>query len=325
MFNSSQENRNEHNLYIMGGIDEYLVNSAKIHKRNLIYSSFLLLNFSIFGFFLDIKFSSFFGFKFSQDLSYKFLVIVLLMVVLYEMVLLFLYKNDCDRQWFGKNITKNNDYTSEFKHKINLNFILERREIGLNDRAMALNFHKEKYIENNKASIENYFSSKFNINHNANILFTAILDNYNTALNLSKKIDAENKKTEIKDKSYYWNIEPLQQQIIQTNNDIKDILDNFKSVINSEVENINSFDKRVIEHIKAGEEYIKNQEHINQVILKNYNELLNFGNHKRPLIRDLIFPLIIGFTSLLIGVLSLACDNNPFLSNVKSVTLQLIN
>ncbi|MCS0138663.1 hypothetical protein NDJ13_09595 [Vibrio alginolyticus] len=99
------------NLHVATGGDDFLTTSAKIHKRNLMYSALLCVVVSIV--FYDENFDSVFGFKISGDSGIPSITIIsiLLVVCIYELISLILYFKLCRALWLwrGQNSDREDD------------------------------------------------------------------------------------------------------------------------------------------------------------------------------------------------------------------------
>ncbi|MDH5915067.1 hypothetical protein [Vibrio splendidus] len=122
------KNSHTRNIYFASGVEDYLTDSAKKHRRNLMYASFVVLVLSIFN--LDIipvpakEFSSLFGFKLvdssaaqqshevnSLSTGIPFTVVIgfMSLVSFWETIMLFSYQKLCESHWFGDSVTKGID------------------------------------------------------------------------------------------------------------------------------------------------------------------------------------------------------------------------
>ncbi|MHB9957931.1 MULTISPECIES: hypothetical protein [Vibrio harveyi group] len=120
-----------HKILILDGVEDYLTDLAKKYKRNLMSVGFMLVCIYIIdkqG--IDIELTSAFGFAFKGDnekvgIGLELLASFLSLICLYEIVMLMIYKKQCDSHYFGKQLTRNNkDGESE-----NLEYL--KREIDI--------------------------------------------------------------------------------------------------------------------------------------------------------------------------------------------------
>ncbi|MEZ8060450.1 hypothetical protein [Vibrio splendidus] len=93
-----REKPTELKVYFVGDVSEFLTDDAKVHKRNLMYVSVILLAFSYAIGVNSIK--SAFGFEFDQPISAVTCVFILNLVVAYELFMLLEKFSDCKLQWF---------------------------------------------------------------------------------------------------------------------------------------------------------------------------------------------------------------------------------
>lgn len=108
--------REDYNLYMLNGVEDYLTESAKKYRRNLLYASSLLLSLAILHHFKMLpssELSSLFGIKFvtpngSEESGIKIdiVIAILCIVCLWEMVMFGLSKKVCDSHWVGERLHK---------------------------------------------------------------------------------------------------------------------------------------------------------------------------------------------------------------------------
>ncbi|HCH4137268.1 TPA: hypothetical protein NKV59_000711 [Vibrio parahaemolyticus] len=103
-----------HKILILDGVEDYLTDLAKKYKRNLMLVGFILVSiYVISGQGIDIELTSAFGFSFKGSgekvgIGLELLAGMLSVICLYEMGMLFIYKQQCDSHYFGKQISKSN-------------------------------------------------------------------------------------------------------------------------------------------------------------------------------------------------------------------------
>jgi hypothetical protein len=105
-----------HKILILDGVEDYLTDLAKKYKRNLMSVGFMLVCIYIInkqG--IDIELTSAFGFAFKGSsekvgigIGLELLASFLSLICLYEIIMLIIYKKQCDSHYFGKQLTKNN-------------------------------------------------------------------------------------------------------------------------------------------------------------------------------------------------------------------------
>ncbi|MDQ2216408.1 hypothetical protein [Vibrio parahaemolyticus] len=110
----------EKELVVLSGVEDYLTESAKKYKRNLMYSMLIIFTLTLINSSKLIDstgFTSLFGFQLNgKDVVPFYIVIAVLTVVcLYECVMLFTYKEVCDNHWFGNGFIKNVSEPNETK------------------------------------------------------------------------------------------------------------------------------------------------------------------------------------------------------------------
>lgn len=107
MFNK----RGSHKVYILGGVEDYLTEAAKKHKRNLMFLAFFVVTLTSLSLLSgELIFKSAFGFSIesekSEGINSSILLIVASLACLYEVVMLLLYKKQCDSHYFGKQLNR---------------------------------------------------------------------------------------------------------------------------------------------------------------------------------------------------------------------------
>lgn len=99
-------------IYIMDGVEDYLTESAKKHKRNLMYLAFFILILTSFTLFNgELVFKSAFGFTFkSEDAGINSALILMTASIAcgYQMLMLLYYKKICNSHYFGDKLTRKN-------------------------------------------------------------------------------------------------------------------------------------------------------------------------------------------------------------------------
>ncbi|EMK6986056.1 hypothetical protein ACOJUY_001350 [Vibrio alginolyticus] len=92
------------NITIVTGVDGFLTEAARTHKRNLLYATLVLASFIwIVG---DQNIKSAFGFTVKEGIETKNIIAVITVVVIYELIMLWFYYKDCKCQWFGMSMGK---------------------------------------------------------------------------------------------------------------------------------------------------------------------------------------------------------------------------
>ncbi len=109
-------------MYFLSGVEDYLTESAKKYKRNLMYTltAVLVLSFCKYYNLVD-SFTTLLGFRVNGDkgIAIEFVLFLLSIVCFYELLMLVLSKKQCDSHWFGKGMltrkNKKEDDDSEFE------------------------------------------------------------------------------------------------------------------------------------------------------------------------------------------------------------------
>lgn len=146
-----------HKILILDGVEDYLTDLAKKYKRNLMLVGFLLVSiFLINKQGIDIELTSAFGFTFKSSsengkigIGLEFLALLLSAICLYEMLMLFIYKRQCDSHYFGKQLSKTNkDGEQESLDYLKREFTIISQEKNIAQESKEL---IEKYLETVKA------------------------------------------------------------------------------------------------------------------------------------------------------------------------------
>ncbi|HAS6832310.1 TPA: hypothetical protein GRI49_10700 [Vibrio parahaemolyticus] len=161
-----------HKILILDGVEDYLTDLAKKYKRNLMLVGFILVSiYVISGKGIDIELTSAFGFSFKGSgekvgIGLELLAGMLSVICLYEMGMLFIYKQQCDSHYFGKQISKSNkDGDSEELDYLKREFNIISRERDMSEEIKDLVSNYLKVEEERDASLARLESpAEFNAN-----------------------------------------------------------------------------------------------------------------------------------------------------------------
>ncbi|PST95705.1 hypothetical protein C9I87_08625 [Photobacterium iliopiscarium] len=130
-------------IYFLSGVEDYLTESAKKYKRNLLYSSGIIVVLTIMKCFGDIdSFDSFLGFRTKESVPIEFIISIVVVVCIYELFMLSIYRRVCDCHWFGKAFQNNKDksksdiqYFKEVIEKVSYDFC----DLSINKESLKVN------------------------------------------------------------------------------------------------------------------------------------------------------------------------------------------
>ncbi|EGQ8300065.1 hypothetical protein QPI28_000614 [Vibrio parahaemolyticus] len=103
------------NITIVTGVEQFLTDTARTHKRNLLYTTLILA--SIIWLIGNKKVNSAFGFNVEGGIDSKDIISIIAVVVIYELFMLWFYYKDCKCQWFGMSIGQKGELP-KFKESI---------------------------------------------------------------------------------------------------------------------------------------------------------------------------------------------------------------
>lgn len=110
--------------FATGGGD-YLPDSAKVHKRNLMYASLVCIIIATIGH--NKSFESVFGFKLTEGgIQSSYIISILAVICIYELISLNLYIKDCKSSWFCRNL---DNEKSDFKDNIEIGIFMYEDDI----------------------------------------------------------------------------------------------------------------------------------------------------------------------------------------------------
>ncbi|HCG8740306.1 TPA: hypothetical protein NJ565_000241 [Vibrio parahaemolyticus] len=134
----------EKHVFILSGVEDYLTESAKKYKRNLMYCTFLILTLSLLEQLDYVSgFKSLLGITVSKEVPIDLVIGIISIVCAYELTMLASYFDVCESHWFGR----------EFLGKKN-----EGNE------AKVVYFEKElRNVSYDFESLETILSSDFNV------------------------------------------------------------------------------------------------------------------------------------------------------------------
>ncbi|MFH4543403.1 hypothetical protein [Vibrio alginolyticus] len=114
MDKEQEKKLSEKNIYILGGVEDFLTTTARIHKRNLLYSSLICLMVSLIAY--NKSFDSIFGFKVTGDeISADIIILMLIVVCCYEFLSLWQCLKTCKSHWQGESLLNLINSESESK------------------------------------------------------------------------------------------------------------------------------------------------------------------------------------------------------------------
>lgn len=141
------------NITIVTGVDGFLTEAARTHKRNLLYATLVLASFIwIVG---DQSIRSAFGFAVKEGIETKNIIAVITVVVIYELIMLWFHYKDCKCQWFGMSMDKKGELpkfkesTKQIKVNLECTFTvpdIERYTVEGSKVIEIIEFEK-KYLE----------------------------------------------------------------------------------------------------------------------------------------------------------------------------------
>ncbi|CAH7279452.1 membrane hypothetical protein [Vibrio chagasii] len=292
------------NLYVASGGDDFLTTSAKIHKRNLMYSALLCIVISIIGY--DKTFDSIFGFKISDDNGIPSVSIITILVTIcfYELISLCSYFKLCRSLWLWRDVNSdkkegdviNNKSISE-SLKIGLFMYdadakkLERFITRITSESLStyriykkIQENTNKYVVYSKDDGYGFAVDKDKINE-SEIILNQILDAIKSGDNEGAIKGLVNDKIE-----KYINHRIAHDQLIQ---DVDNNIINLKSEIEKELKSIQTFLTRLN---NSTDKLIYQFENIQ-------------AGYKRYIIMDFIVPSSFGLVAILIGFLSIYNSN----------------
>ncbi|MFM2625647.1 hypothetical protein [Vibrio owensii] len=182
-------------ILILDGVEDYLTDLAKKYKRNLMLSGFILVSlYFLNGQGINIELTSAFGFGFKSKesnigIGIDLLAGLLIIVCIYEMMMLSIYKQQCDSHYFGRQISKNNkDGESE-----------------------DLNYYKRKFtlisqVKNLKSDTNSIVESYLKLEKDRNSRFDSLIDPIEFEKICNFKLNEINKKNYTRNKDLITNL-----------------------------------------------------------------------------------------------------------------------
>ncbi|EHH2490357.1 hypothetical protein J7X65_000995 [Vibrio parahaemolyticus] len=291
------KNKEKNNIYILSGVEDYLTESAKKYKRNLMYCIFLIITLSLFKH-LDLvkSFKSILGFSINEDEGIPVDLVIALIsgVCVYEFSMLITYKKTCDSHWFGKRLSdtkaKGDDAEVVYFKEIIKNIVYDFKEVEsiINSvNAYELDYKDlvdKRYLTDWDKTIDSFCQD---INDDIQKTIDAISERPDLILNEDGEI-----KVEVRER---------------TDERILIILERLESRLNEEHERrlgtANTIKKLIINNNEEWKVYI---EHQIQKNISTYTELANKIDevsrpHKRIVYGELYVPLFLGFVAIFIG------------------------
>ncbi|HIF5825744.1 TPA: hypothetical protein ACX3FA_001484 [Vibrio parahaemolyticus] len=129
--------RGNHRIYILGGVEDYLTEAAKKHKRNLMFLAFFVSTLTSISLLNgELIFKSAFGFSIesvkSEGINSSILLAVASIACIYEVMMLLLYKKQCDSHYFGKQLNRT-DRTGSSEQLDNFKRVIELIAYDMHD------------------------------------------------------------------------------------------------------------------------------------------------------------------------------------------------
>lgn len=149
--------RGNHRIYILSGVEDYLTESAKKHKRNLMFLAFFVGTLTatslLYG---DIVFKSAFGFsidyKNGEGINASTFLAFASVACIYEIFMLSIYKKQCDSHYFGKQLNRTNSVGSS-EQLDNFKRVVELIDYDIHDSS-ELNSLLEKHLKRSHLLID---------------------------------------------------------------------------------------------------------------------------------------------------------------------------
>lgn len=227
-------------IYLLDGVEDYLTESAKKHKRNLIYASFICATLSVLG--IGQTFKSIFGFQLTTPISNDSLLLLLSLTCVYEIIMLISYWSHCRSHWFGKNLQRkfesdgmNRTGVEKFKANIELSHHingsqLSNREVIKNIEdfsAESISMINAKFREMKNTLKETYPTYGFNSLPDQD-KHTQILERIEDAISIMNNFNSD-WNTELEEKNRIWN-EDIQSICRKINHSYDEILKELRTL-----------------------------------------------------------------------------------------------
>jgi|GEM_PF-3589522 len=138
----------DHEIFILDGVEDYLTESAKKYKRNLMATSFAIVTLIYLSSTNEnISFTSIFGFGLSKGVDLSFIIITLTIACTYQLVMLYISIDNCKSRFIGQ------QHDGKTIKCIKDNFSLARSNSEKISKINESTAHKEHYIRELNDSI----------------------------------------------------------------------------------------------------------------------------------------------------------------------------
>jgi len=149
--------RGESKIYILNGVEDYLTESAKKHKRNLMFLAFFIMTLTAISLLNgDLIFKSAFGFSIQaakgEGINSSIFLIIASIACVYEIMMLLIYKKQCDSHFFGKQLNRT-DKTGSSEQLDNFKRVIELINYDIRDGS-DLNDLLDKHLEQSRLLLD---------------------------------------------------------------------------------------------------------------------------------------------------------------------------
>ncbi|MEC6814452.1 hypothetical protein VXS05_05190 [Photobacterium toruni] len=317
-------------IYILDGVEDYLTNGAKTHKRNLMYAVFLCITLAIFG--INHSYSSIFGFRLENEsnISNNIILSLVMVVCFYESVMLLFYMKHCNSQWFGKsfnyneNIKNDNEYSEsqmeKFKGEVKNQIYFDKNIITILDTDIDSSLKRAEneynilmkiistYYENIKSEYDDNKSYKL---PNLDTLTSAVENRLNALKygdGISERTSSECLLKEIKKLYNFPN---------ETTKNLSEALFSFEGLLKSDIDKIKKTNDVWKYEIK---EKINTIEKVNTSILKILNDVKRAPFQFKLL--EIYIPILFSVIALFLG--SQSIFNPDYITSKKDIISNFI-
>ncbi|WP_146449953.1 hypothetical protein [Vibrio kanaloae] len=130
------------NIYILDGVEDFLTNAAKVHKRNLMYSSLIGFAVAVLGH--DRSVNALFGFRLTgEGIPVNHILPFILLVCFYEIFMLWSYKDLCKSQWIGEKLeNKIKKEPNSYRRKFETGFTISNGHLQHINREVKFGIYK---------------------------------------------------------------------------------------------------------------------------------------------------------------------------------------
>ena len=311
--------RENYKIYILGGVEDYLTEAAKKHKRNLMFLAFFVASLTAITLLSgELVFKSAFGFSVesqSEGFNSSILLIVASFACLYEVIMLFLYKQQCDSHYFGKQLNRT-DRQGSCEQLDNFKRVIELIDYDMNEHAELDNL-LEKHLEQSQLLIETIY--KHPTPNEVQESFTSLIDTVDEVKHKTISRDAEYAGNAIFERIKFLLKQPEREIEHYRLQDIRQIIElqvmrNIPQQMNGDKYTlIKSFFDEHNKIVKLSEDYVIHNEdwkvyieHQLQSNLNRYEELVALikqqgAASRRIVFAEIYFPIFFGITSVLVS------------------------